>query len=429
MNLVVVILAAGKSTRFVSRIPKVLHLLGERPMIAYAIDVATQVTATPPVIVAAPDSEEAIRAVGGERVRYVVQQEARGAGHAALQARALLEGAAEHVLILSADMPLVQADTLRGLAEQHVAQQAAVTILTTGEKRADTAVFAAATLWPLLEQLEPDPRTGEYTLSGVIALAATAGKRVQTVSVADPDEAIGVNTRVDLARAEAALRRRIHERWMLAGVTLIDPASTYIGADVTIGQDTVIQPNTHLRGATTIGAGCVIGPNSLIEGCTIGDRCVVLASVLEYAVMEEDSNIGPFSHLRKGARVCRGAHVGNFGEIKNSTLGPNAKMGHFSYLGDAQVGEDVNIGAGTITCNFDGERKHPTVIEDGVFIGSDSLLVAPLHIGAGAKTGAGSVVTHDVPARTVVYGVPARVRKQLDESPPKHTEDKNLSAD
>lgn len=464
MSLNVVILAAGKSARFASRVPKVLHPLGERPMMAYVVDLATQFAATPPVIVVSPETEEAIRAWGGERVRYVVQPEPLGTGHAVLQARSLLEGQAEHVLVLYADTPLVQEATLRRLVEQHRARQAAVTILTVEgevscglgrivrdalgrvrtiveeveaspeiaalrEMNSGIGVFADEVLWRFLEQLEPSPRKGEYYLTDVVGMAVAADRTVETLVVEDPDEAIGVNTRLDLALAEAALRRRINERWMRAGVTLIDPASTYIGANVTIGQDTVIQPNTHLRGKTTIGAGCTIGPNSIIEGCAIGDRCVVLASMLEYAVMEEDSNIGPFSHLRKGARVCRGAHVGNFGEMKNSTLGPHAKMGHFSYLGDAQVGEDVNIGAGTITCNFDGEHKHPTVIEDGVFIGSDSLLVAPLHIGAGAKTGAGSVVTHDIPPRTVAYGVPARVRKQLDENPAEHAEEEKPSAD
>ncbi|HQE93787.1 MAG TPA: bifunctional UDP-N-acetylglucosamine diphosphorylase/glucosamine-1-phosphate N-acetyltransferase GlmU [Anaerolineae bacterium] len=446
MSLDVVILAAGKSTRFASRLPKVLHLLGERPLVAYAVELAMQFTATPPVVIVSPESADAIRAWGGERVRYVVQPEPRGTGHAVRQARALLEGQAEHVLVLYADMPLVQEATLRHLVERHLTRQAAATLLTvTGEvthgcgrlvreaivegaeatpdsatiheQSSGSGVFAAAVLWEFLEQLQAGPRKGEYSLTDIVAPVAATGQTVETLTVTDPTEAIDINTRVDLALAEAVLRQRINARWMLAGVTLVDPASTYIGPNVTIGQDTVIQPNTHLRGTTTIGTGCTIGPNSLITGSTIGDRCVVLASVLEYAVMEEDSNIGPFSHLRQGARVCHGAHVGNFGEMKNSTLGPHAKMGHFSYLGDAQVGEDVNIGAGTITCNFDGERKHPTVIEEGTFIGSDSLLIAPVHIGAGAKTGAGSVVTHDIPARTVVYGVPARVHKQLDAEP------------
>lgn len=435
MSLSVVVLAAGKSTRFASRSPKVLHLLGERPLIAYAVELAMQCTATTPVVIVSPESADAIRAWGGERVRYVVQPEPWGTGHAVWQARALLEGQAEHVLVLYADMPLVQEATLRHLVERHLTRQAAVTLLTvTGEaivkgaevspdsaaipeRPSGSGVFAAAVLWEFLEQLQAGPRKGEYSLTDIVAPVAATGQTVETLAVADPTEAIDINTRVDLALAEAALRQRINARWMLAGVTIMDPASTYIGPDVTIGQDTVIQPNTHLRGTTTIGTECTIGPNSLIIGSTIGDRCEVLASVLEYAAMEEDSNIGPFSHLRQGARVCRGAHVGNFGEMKNSTLGPHAKMGHFSYLGDAQVGEDVNIGAGTITCNFDGEHKHPTVIEEGTFIGSDSLLIAPVHIGAGAKTGAGSVVTHDIPARTVAYGVPARVHKQLEAEP------------
>ena len=451
MSLAIVILAAGKSERFASRLPKILHPLGERPMLAHILDLAMRLADAPPVLVVAPDTEDAIRAWAGERARYVIQQEPMGTGHAVLQARSLLEGTAEHVLVLYADTPLVQEATLRRLLEQHIVRQATVTILTVGcevscglgrivrdaygrvhaiveeieatpdiaalrEMNSGIGIFADKALWRFLEQLEPSPHKGEYYLTDVIGLAVGANQTVETLVVDDPTEAIGVNTRVDLALAEAALRQRINERWMLAGVTLIDPASTYIGPDVTIGPDTVIHPNTHLRGATAIGEACAIGPNSLIEECTIGNRCKVLASVLEYAVMEDDSDIGPFSHLRKGARVCTGAHVGNFGEMKNSTLGPNAKMGHFSYLGDAQVGEDVNIGAGTITCNFDGEHKHPTVIEDGVFIGSDSLLVAPLHIGAGAKTGAGSVVTHDIPAHTVAYGVPARVRKRLDDS-------------
>lgn len=453
MSLAVVILAAGKSERFVSHLPKILHPLGERPMLAHILDLATRLADAPPVFVVSPDTEEAIRAWTGEHVQYVVQQEPLGTGHAVLQARSLLEGKAEHILVLYADTPLVQEATLRRLVERHITRQAAVTILTVEgevscglgrivrdayghvhaiveeaeatpdiaalrEMNSGIGVFADKTLWRFLEQLEPSPHKGEYYLTDVIALAVGADQTVETLMVDDPTETIGINTRVDLALAEATLRERINRQWMLSGVTLVDPASTYIGPDVTIAPDTVIHPNTHLRGKTTIGEACAIGPNSLIEGCTIGNRCKVLASVLEYAVMEDDSDIGPFSHLRKGARVCTGAHVGNFGEMKNSTLGPNAKMGHFSYLGDAQVGKEVNIGAGTITCNFDGEHKHPTVIEDGVFIGSDSLLVAPLHIGAGAKTGAGSVVTHDIPPRTVAYGVPARIRKRLDDSPP-----------
>jgi len=241
-------------------------------------------------------------------------------------------------------------------------------------------------------------------------MAVSEGLRVEAVIATDPEEVLGINSRVHLAEAESVLRRRINERWMLAGVTIVDPATTYIEPGVTLGRDTVVWPNTHLRGETTIGEGCDIGPNTIMVDCQIGDRCRVLASVLEQAVMENDSDIGPFGHLRKGARLCEGAHMGNFGEMKNSTLGPGAKMGHVSYLGDTEVGPGANIGAGTITCNYDGVKKHKTVIEEGAFIGSDTMLVAPVRVGKRAQTGAGSVVTRDVPDETTVYGVPARVR-------------------
>lgn len=448
MNVSVIILAAGKSTRFRSRTPKVLHPLGERPILAYSVDLATQLSTDPPALVVSPESEADIRKWAGAGVRYAVQAEPLGTGHAVRQAQSLLSGVTGPILVLYADTPLLRERTLRQLVEHHVATEAAVTVLTverdkshgfgrivrdTGghiraiveeiEATPDVAaihkfntgicVFDADVLWALLDKVPPSPTNGEVYLTGCVELAVETGMTVSTLPVTDPAEATGINTRIDLAAAEAALRQRINARWMRDGVTLVDPATTYIGPDVTIGQDTVIRPNTHLRGKTVIGAASTIGPNTLIDSSTIGDRCDVLASVLEYAAMEDDSDIGPFSHLRKGARVCTGAHVGNFGEMKNSTLGPDAKMGHFTYLGDAQIGENVNIGAGTITCNFDGQNKHPTVIEKDVFIGSNSLLVAPAHIGAGAKTGAGSVVTHDVPPHTVVYGVPARIRKRL----------------
>jgi bifunctional UDP-N-acetylglucosamine pyrophosphorylase/glucosamine-1-phosphate N-acetyltransferase len=208
------------------------------------------------------------------------------------------------------------------------------------------------------------------------------------------------------------MRRRINEAWMLAGVTLVHPETTYIDAGVEIGADTVILPNTLLQGQTRIGQACTIGPGTVIRDSTIGDQCQVELSVVEQAIMEESSDIGPFGHLRKGAHLGPGAHMGNFGEVKNSYLGPDSKMGHMSYLGDATVGAGANIGAGTITCNYDGERKHRTVIGKGAFIGSDTMLVAPLEIGEGAKTGAGSVVTHDVPPGAVAYGVPARIKSE-----------------
>jgi bifunctional UDP-N-acetylglucosamine pyrophosphorylase/glucosamine-1-phosphate N-acetyltransferase len=211
------------------------------------------------------------------------------------------------------------------------------------------------------------------------------------------------------------MRQRINNKWMLEGVTLLDPTLVFIDATVEIGQDTVVYPNTYLQGATVIGRRCRLGPNTIVRDSVIGDGCVIEASVVEGAVLEEGVDVGPFSHLRPGAHLAKGVHVGNFGEVKNSYLGPGTKMGHFSYLGDATVGKDVNIGAGTITCNYDGQRKHPTIIEDGAFIGSDTMLVAPVRVGAGAKIGAGSVVTHDIPPGSIAYGVPARVKGKVEE--------------
>ena len=277
----------------------------------------------------------------------------------------------------------------------------------------DLAAGCADARW-LVEQIQHSPEF--LSLEGLTPTATTP---------ADPAECLAVDSLSALAEAERLLRQRINRAWMDAGVRMIDPATTYIDATVTIGRGTVILPNTHLWGETQIGESCRVGPNSMVLDSQIGDRCVINASVVEHAVMEDEADIGPFGHLRKGARMCHGAHMGNFGEMKNSTLGPNAKMGHFSYLGDATVGEDVNIGAGTITCNYDGAKKHPTIIEEGAFIGSGSMLVAPLEIGAGAVIGAGSVVTHKIPAGAVAYGVPARVKVKAKEEEGKDSESGN----
>ncbi len=442
-----VIMAAGKSTRFKSTRPKVLHPLNGRPMLDYVLDMAYAISPTPPVLILGPETEAEIAARVGPRARCVVQHERLGTGHAVLQAEPILRGTAAQVLVLSGDMPLLRIETLRALIDHHQTEKAALTVLTvtrsdprsfgrivrdldgrvlgivedheaTPEQRAINElntgiyVFQADFLWEGLHQLTPSATKGEYYLTDLVALAVRQGLPVAGLPVADESEGLGINTRADLALAAAVLRQRINTAWMLAGVTIEDPTTTYIGPEVTIAPDTVILPNTHILGRTRIGTECEIGPNSYIVDCEIGNRCRVTASVLEEAVMEDESNIGPFGHLRKGSRLCVGAHMGNFGEMKNSTLGPGAKMGHFSYLGDAEIGPNVNIGAGTITCNYDGVRKHRTVVEEGAFIGSDTMLVAPVHIGAGAKTGAGSVVTHDIPAGAVAYGVPARVKSR-----------------
>ncbi len=443
-SLAIVILAAGQGTRMKSARPKVLHPLAGRPMLMYSLDLAAQLGDALPILIVGYEAE-AVRQAAGARARCVEQSPQLGTGHAILQAAPLLQGQCRQVMVFHADMPLFRIETLRALLEQHRRHNATLTMLTvessdprgfgrilrdesgriigiveerdaTPAQRAirelNTAmyVFDADWLWAHLPRL-PLSSKGEYYLTDLVAMAAVEGVPIASLPCGDPSEALGINTRVHLAEAEAILRQRINESLMLAGVTMTDPATTYIEAGVRVGADTVLLPNTHLQGATTIGERCVIGPNTIIRNSCIGHQCTITASVVEDATLEDEVDAGPFAHLRKGAYLCRGVHMGNFGEVKNSRLGPGTKMGHFSYLGDAEVGAEVNIGCGTITCNFDGARKHKTVIGDGAFIGSDTMLVAPVKIGKGARTGAGSVVTHDVPDGVIVYGVPARVKQ------------------
>jgi bifunctional UDP-N-acetylglucosamine pyrophosphorylase/glucosamine-1-phosphate N-acetyltransferase len=272
--------------------------------------------------------------------------------------------------------------------------------------------FNADWLWRTLPKLQVSPK-GEYYLTDLVGLAVAEGGHVATVTLTDDTETLGINTRAQLAQAEVALRQRLNAHWMAAGVTLQDPASTYIEPGVQIGRDTVLLANTHLQGSTTVGEGCVIGPNTIVRDTTVGHGCHIECSVLEGAWLAEEVEVGPFAHLRKGARLERGVHMGNFGEVKNSTLGPGVKMGHFSYIGDATIGNETNIGAGTITCNFDGVKKNNTVIGENAFIGSDTMLVAPVTLGAGARTGAGAVVTKNIPPYSLAVGQPARVIRKL----------------
>jgi len=442
-KLSIVILAAGQSTRMKSELPKVLHPLAGKPMVQYAVETAAELTSEKPLLVVGHGTDQVRRAVGDQAV-YVEQREQLGTGHALLQARPLLEDQSEMVAVWYADMPLLSADTLRRLWELHGEGQSPITMLTVeaddpmgfghilrGEAdhvigiveeavatEAQKAIrelncgvycFDGHWLWPHLTQLPLSPK-GEYYLTDLVAMAVAEGQVVEALMISDVTEVLGINERTHLAQAEAVMRQRINQKWMQEGVTLLAPALTFIDATVTIGQDSVICPNTYLEGATVIGCQCRLGPNTIVRDSTIGHGCTIEASVVEGAVLEDGADVGPFSHLRKGAHLAQGVHVGNFGEIKNSYLGPGTKMGHFSYLGDATVGQEVNVGAGTITCNYDGQRKHPTIIEDGAFIGSDTMLVAPVRVGAGAKVGAGSVVTHDIPPGSVAYGVPARVK-------------------
>ena len=442
----VVILAAGQGTRMHSSLPKALHPLAGKPMIQYLLSAAAALSLEPPVVVVGYGAE-AVRKAVGEGARFVQQEQPLGTAHALQMAAPLLADKADTVLVLYSATPLLRIETLQRLEEVQKRNRGPLSLLTVmghgtsdlgrvartadgrtcavvekdlaspvglagGELNAGVFCIAGDWLWKALPRLPVSP-TGEYYLTGLVALAAADGLAVETLCVDDAQEALGVNDRLRLAEAEAAMRRRINESYMLAGVTIINPDQTYIEASVQIGEDTTIWPNTYLRGKTVIGSGCTIGPNTIMQDCRVGNDCTILAAVMEGAIVEDAVSMGPFAHLRKNAHLGKGVHMGNFGEVKNSYLGPGTKMGHFSYLGDATIGEDVNIGAGTITCNFDGVHKNPTEIGDNAFIGSDTMLVAPVKIGEGAHTGAGAVVTHDVPPGETVVGVPARpLRKQ-----------------
>lgn len=441
MKVLAVILAAGMGKRMKSKWPKVLHPVAGRPMIAYAIQTATQVTGARPFVVVGHEGEMVQQALG-DIAHFVWQREQLGTGHAVLVAREAMREA-EAVIVLYGDTPFVRAETLQNLLDAHIHAQAKVSPLTvvfddsmgfgritrdangniTGiieeavatpeqlngkELNCGIYCFDAEWLWANLPKLPLRPK-GEYYLTDTVEMAVKQGVKLSSVMIDNIDEVIGVNDRVLLARAEQAMRAQIREKWMRAGVTLTHPDTIYIDADVELARDVTIHANTHLQGHCVIGEDAVIGPNSIVRDSRIGARCVVLASVVEESVMEDDSNIGPFSHLRPGARIGRFTHLGNFAEVKNSILGEHISMGHFSYIGDATVGDHVNIGAGTITCNYDGVQKNHTDIEDNAFIGSDTMLVAPVSVGAGARTGAGAVVTKDVPADSLAVGMPARV--------------------
>jgi bifunctional UDP-N-acetylglucosamine pyrophosphorylase/glucosamine-1-phosphate N-acetyltransferase len=449
MRITAVILAAGLGTRMKSEMPKALHPICGVPMIAHALNAAKAASNEKPVVIIGHGAE-AVQEFLGDRVHCVTQDVQLGTGHAVQQAESALRGKTDLVLVTYADMPLLRPETLKRLTRTQAANQGPLSMLMVSAadprgfgrvvRGADGSVeaiieecaateeqlaihelnvgvycFQADWLWEALHKIKVSPR-GEYYLTDTVALAVQAGQKVEVCVSDDLQESIGINNRTHLAEAEAALRLRINRGHMLAGVTLVDPASTYIEPTVKIGRDTVIWPNTFLRGKTVIGEGCVIGPNTIAEDTTVGDCCEILAAVMEGAVVEDNVGIGPFARLRRGAHLCKGVHMGNFGEIKESTLGPGTKMGHFSYIGNAEIADDVNIGAGTVTCNYDGVNKNRTEIETGVFLGSDTMLVAPVKVGAHARTGAGAVVTKDVKANTLVVGMPARAIKKLNEA-------------
>jgi len=446
---VAVVLAAGLGTRMHSATPKVLHGLCGRPMLAYMLDAwastADGAAARPPIVVYSP-AVEAVRRVFADRATFALQDEPRGSGDAVRAAMAAVPDDATEILVLNGDVPLVTGADLDAILEARRADDAAIALasvfaadpaqlgrvvrgefgtveriveakdatpdeLAGNETNAGLYAFDAAWLRRRIASLEPSPVTGEVYLTDLVRFAREDGRIVSAVGFEDDGRFDGINDRSQLAAAEWSLRVRLNEAHMRNGVTMRDPSTVYLDWTVELGVDVTVEPNVILRGATTVGDGSVIGAGSQLIDATIGERVRVWASVVESSAIEDGASVGPYSHLRPGSIVGRGAQVGNFAELKNTRLGPGSKQHHVSYLGDAQVGERVNIGAGAITANYDGSRKHATTIGDGAFIGVDTMIVAPRKIGEGARTGAGSVITHDVPAGKLAVGVPARIRE------------------
>jgi len=446
-GLAVIVMAAGLGKRMRSKQAKVLHPVAGQAMVLYSVGIGLRVAGDRVAVVVGHQADQVRQVIaratltnGGAPVAIVEQREQLGTGHAVLQSRPVFamgkQGAPSRYLILNGDTPLLQEKTVRELLRVHEAECATVTILTAvladasgygrvvraksaergvsrivEDRDADaeehaireinvgTYVVDGEFLFSALEKLDPSNAQGEYYLTEIIHLAAEQGRRVAAVVLDNPDEGLGVNTRRQLAEAEQVVRQQIRDRWLDAGVTMIDPALTWIDGAVTIGRDTVLYPNVTLEGTTVIGEDCVLRSSTRLTDCIVGNGVEILDHcVFADSHIEDGAHLGPFVHLRPGVVVRKKAKVGNFVEMKKTDLGEGSKANHLSYLGDTKVGKGVNIGAGTITCNYDGVQKFQTVIEDGVFLGSDTQLIAPVTVGAGAIVAAGTTVTEDVPA-------------------------------
>ncbi|HEX6178670.1 MAG TPA: bifunctional UDP-N-acetylglucosamine diphosphorylase/glucosamine-1-phosphate N-acetyltransferase GlmU [Thermoanaerobaculia bacterium] len=447
-NVEVIILAAGLGTRMKSSTIKILHRAAGRPLVDYVLDLAAGVCDTAPVLVIGHQRDAVQQAVGG-RARYAIQDQQLGTGHAVLQAAAMLEKedvTRKNVLILSGDVPLTRPDTLRRLLDEHQRAGNALTLLTMrlaspgmygrivrdakgeveriveakdanddqkkiDEVNAGIYVFGGEHLFSNLRNLSNSNAQGEYYLTDLLGTLRKAGKRVGALVVDDPTEALGVNSRAELATVEAEIQRRVVEKLMTEGVTFRNPNTVVIDSTVTIGNDTVVYPFVTLEGKTKIGSACVIEPGVHLQDVVVGDNVhLKTGTVAAESEIADDAAVGPYAHLRPGTKLGVEVKVGNFVETKKAVFGRGAKASHLSYIGDADIGADVNIGAGTITCNYDGVNKHKTVLEDGVFIGSDTQLVAPVRVGKGAYVGAGSTITKDVPADALALSrTPQRV--------------------
>ena len=433
-NTHVVILAAGKGTRMKSADPKVLHRSGGLPLIEHVLRAADSLSPSTTVVVVGHQSER-VKAGLAKRLglRFALQEPQLGTGHALLQAEPHLAGATGTVVLLSGDVPLLRPETLQRLVQTHQRCGAAATVLTarvsgpheygrivreggriaaivehkdaTPAQRAIDEInsgiyaFAVEPLFAALKSIGSANAQGEYYLPDLVAIYRAQGRAVETVLLEDSREILGVNSRKELAEVSAILKKTRNDELMASGVSIIDPATAWIGPDVSIGADTTIHPNVYLEGRTRIGSNCEIHAGVRIIDSTLDDGVVINNyCVISESHVKSGARIGPFAHIRPQSVVGEDAHVGNFTELKKTTLGKGSKANHLSYLGDAVIGDKVNVGAGTITCNYDGTHKHPTVIEDGAFIGSDSQLVAPVTVGKGAYVAAGSSIVEDVPA-------------------------------
>jgi len=437
-------MAAGLGTRMKSRTPKLLHPLAGRSMVAYVVDAGREASGRRPIVVTSP-ATAAVRDALGEDAEDALQSEPRGTGDAVAAALTAIPDDVDEILVLTGDAPLLEADLLEGLLEERRMDQAAIALvavdaiepgnlgrvirdeagtvdrivekkdatdeeLGVNEINSGLYAFDAAWLRARIGALHASPKTGELYLTELVELARADGRLVVALTVEDDGRLLGINDRAELAQAEWDLRTRINAAHMRNGVTMRDPSTVYVDATVTLAEDVTIEPNVILRGTTTIGEGTTIGAGAQIVDSRIGAGCVVWASIVEASVVEDGARVGPFSHLRTGSQVGPDAEVGNFAELKNARLGRGVKQHHVSYLGDAELGDGTNVGAGTITANFDGRRKHRTTIGKRVFLGVDTMLRAPITVGDDAKTGAGAVVTRDVPPGKLAVGMPARMR-------------------
>lgn len=440
MNLAAVVLAAGIGKRMKSRVPKMLHPVLGRPMLSYVIDAVRAISPRKIVVVIGHGRDDVKGSLGQAGVIFAEQKIQLGTGHAADCARGELAGFKGNILILNGDFPLITSKSLKNLVKKHADGRADVSFLTADiadpsgygrvlrnvkgevekivedkdaspvqkkimEINSGTYCVKSGFLWEALKGIGSGNRQKEYYLTDIIEIARKDSRKILGVKSRDGSEVLGINDRVQLSEVEALLKKRINDSLMRAGVSMVDPVTTFISPDARIGADTVIYPNTYIYGKTVIGRASSIGPGVWIEDSVLGSGVTVrLSSYISKSFIGDNVTVGPFAHIRPEAEIMEGAKIGNFVEIKKSRIGRGSKVPHLSYVGDAVIGRDVNIGAGTITCNYDGYRKHETVIGDEVFIGSDTMLVAPLKVGRGATTGAGSTITKDVPEGALAIG-------------------------